>query len=83
MRKATTMKAFQARPEMQAQVTRGFVVVSVPLVDDDGTQRTIDFPRVGKVLHGTPWMHVTAKPYIDDARRVANAALREYAKSGF
>lgn len=60
---------------MKTAITRGFVMVYVPEHDDEGTQRTIDFPYVGKVLHGTPLLHQTCRKYLREATLAAKSAL--------
>lgn len=61
---------------VQPTITTGRVLVPVPLFDDEGTQRVIAFPRVGRILHGSPIMHWTATPFLARARKIARAALR-------
>ena len=56
----------------------GFVLVYVPLYDCDGAQRTIDFPRMGYSIYGSPKHHVAATPYVRTSRKVAKAAIAEF-----
>lgn len=60
---------------MKTTITRGYVTVSVPEVDCEGTQRSIDFPYVGKVLYGRPLYHRSCERYVNEAQRIAQAAL--------
>lgn len=60
---------------MKTLITLGYVQVYVPVVDCEGTQRTIDFPRIGATIHGQPRCHESARKYIAEAKTFAKQAL--------
>jgi hypothetical protein len=62
-------------------ITRGYVQVSTPLKDCESTVRTIDFPYVGRLLHGSPRYHWTAAAYVKQAAIVARKALKTAASA--
>lgn len=61
---------------LRVETTSGYVMVFVPVYDCDGMQRSIDFPRVGKTLYGSPLLHWTAKRYYKQALKVARKAAK-------
>jgi len=61
---------------MNAIVTLGYVMIETQEKDCDGMARTIDFPRVGNRLYGTPRYHWTVARYVREARRIARQALK-------
>ena len=61
---------------MKTTLTIGYVLVETPLRDDEGVARTIDFPRVGRRLYGSPSLHPVCRPYLAQARAAARAALK-------
>jgi hypothetical protein len=68
---------------MKTFITVGYVAVYVPVFDCEGTQRTIDFPRIGGKLYGQANYHWTAKPWLKVAKAAATKALRLAMQGGF
>lgn len=60
---------------LETELTVGFVLVRVPVVDCDGMQRVIAFRRVGRRLYGGAIFHWTCKPFFRAAMTAARKAL--------
>lgn len=68
---------------MKTEITLGFVLVSVPMQDCEGTNYTIQFRRVGKRISRTDVIyHWPTKKYIKEAYRHALAAINRHNASG-
>jgi hypothetical protein len=63
--------------DYEVLVTRGYVMVRTHIIDCVGVRRTIDFPRVGFVLAGTPRFHVSVSHFVREARNAARVAIAE------